>query len=101
MDAVRMEERMAAKIDPKKDVTIQPRQVERERTQFRALLLQNPNFFGNLKDSPFKAVASIASNTTYEELKCAGFHPQLNRLEAVVWVKQATGYSGDICTPGS
>jgi hypothetical protein len=92
---------MAAKIDPKKDATIQPRQVERERTQFRALLLQNPNFFGNLKDSPFKAVASIASNTTYEELKCVGFQPQINRLEAVVWVKQPTGYSGDICTPGS
>jgi hypothetical protein len=92
---------MAAKIDPKKDTTIQPRQVERERTQFRALLLQNPNFFGNLKDSPFKAVKSILSNTTYEELKCVGFQPQINRLEAVVWVKQPTGYNGDICTSGS
>jgi hypothetical protein len=27
-------------------------QVERERTQFRALILQNPNYFGNLKVSP-------------------------------------------------
>jgi hypothetical protein len=76
-------------------------QVERERTQFRALILQNPNYFGNLKVSPFSPVQSIVSNTSYEELKCVGFHPQLNRLEAVVWVKRASGYSGDICTNGS
>ncbi len=74
---------------------------ERERKQFRPLLLSNPNYFGNLKTSPFKAVKSIISNTTYEELKCVGFNPQLSRLEAVVWIKQPSGYSGGICSSGS
>lgn len=78
-----------------------PPKVERERSQFRALLLQNPNFFGNLKDSPFKPVKSILSNTSYEELKCVGFQPQLNKLEAVVWIKRDTGYGGDVCSNGS
>ncbi len=43
----------------------------------------------------------IAANSSYEELKCVGFNPQLNRLEGVVWVKQNTGYNGGICTNGS
>jgi len=92
---------MVFKSEPKKEEPRQPRPVEQERILFRSLILQNPNFFGNLKGSAFKAVKSIASNTTYEELKCVGFQPQLNRLEAVVWVKQAAGYSGGICTAGS
>lgn len=74
---------------------------EIERKQFRPLLLSNPNYFGNLKASPFKPVKTIVSNTTYEELKCVGFNPQLSRLEAVVWVKQPSGYSGGICSLGS
>ncbi len=78
-----------------------PLKVERERTQFRALILQNPNYFGNLTASPLKAIKSMVANTTYEELKCVGFQPQLNRLEAVVWVKKDAGYSGDICSGGS
>ena len=49
-----------------------------ERAQFRALLLANPNYFGNLKFSPFPAVLNIQSNTTYEEIGCAGFQPQFN-----------------------
>jgi len=77
------------------------RVVEVERTQFRPLLLSNPNYFGNLKHSAFKAVKKIVSNTTYEELKCVGFNPQLNKLEAVVWILQPSGYSGDICHAGS
>jgi hypothetical protein len=75
--------------------------VEVERKQFRPLLLSNPNYFGNLKDSAFKPVKNIVSNITYEELKCVGFNPQLSRLEAVVWIKQPSGYSGDICHAGS
>jgi hypothetical protein len=92
---------MATTKSPSKPEKEQGLRVERERSQFRALLLQNANFFGNLKDSPFKAVTSIVSNTSYEELKCVGFQPQLNRLEAVVWVKRESGYSGDVCSPGS
>ena len=73
----------------------------RERAQFRALILANPNYFGNLKESPFKAVLNIQGNTFYEEIGCVGFQPQLNRLEAVVFVKQPSGYGGDICSDGT
>lgn len=78
-----------------------PSKLELERSHFRALILQNPNYFGTLKESPFKFVKKIVSNTAYEELKCVGFQPQLSRLEAVVWVKQTAGYSGGICSSGS
>lgn len=73
----------------------------RERQQFRALILANPNYFGNLKVSPFQPVLSIQSNTFYEEIGCVGFQPQFNRLEAVVYVKQPTGYGGGICADGT
>jgi hypothetical protein len=71
------------------------------RTQFRALLLANPNYFGNLKVSPFQPVVSIQANTTFEDIGCVGFQPQFNRLEAVVYVKQAGGYGGDVCSAGT
>jgi len=48
---------------------------ERERQRFRALILANPNYFGNIKVSPFKPVLNIQSNTTYEEIGCVGFQP--------------------------
>lgn len=76
-------------------------QYTREREQFRALLTSNPNYFGNLKVSPFKPVLSIQSNTTYEELGCVGFQPQFDRLEAVVYINQPSGYGGGICSPGT
>lgn len=72
-----------------------------ERTKFRALLLANPNYFGNLKDSPFKPVKPMVGNTTYEELTCVGYNPDANLLKAVVWVKLDGGYGGKICTNGS
>jgi hypothetical protein len=74
---------------------------EVERKRFLPLLLANPNYFGNLKDSPLKPVKTIIANSSYEELKCVGFNPQLNTLEGVVWIKQTTGYGGGICTNGS
>lgn len=72
-----------------------------ERSNFLPLLLGNPNYFGNIANSPLKPVKPIAANSTYEELKCVGFNPQLNRLEGVVWIKQNSGYDGGICTEGS
>jgi hypothetical protein len=74
---------------------------ERERQQFRALILGNPNYFGNLKVSPFKPVLNISANTFYEEIGCVGFQPQFNRLEAVVYVKQPSGYGGGVCSNGT
>ena len=76
-------------------------QVPRERAHFRALVVGNPNYFGNLAESPFPPVLGLAGNTTYEEIKCVGFHPQQNRLDAVVFVKQPFGYGGGICAGGT
>jgi hypothetical protein len=77
------------------------KRVPKERSEFRALLVSNPNYFGNLRVSPFPAVINIQGNTTYEELGCVGFHPQLERLDAVVYVKQPYGYGGNVCSAGT
>lgn len=74
---------------------------QREREQFHQLLLANPNYFGNLEQSPFEAKLKIAGNTTYEQLTCVGFNPTLNQLEAHVNVKQPVGYGGSLCQAGS
>lgn len=74
---------------------------EFERKRFLPLLLSNPNYFGNIENSPLKHVKKIVANDSYEQLKCVGYNPQLNRLEGVVWIKQNTGYNGGICTNGS
>ena len=76
-------------------------EVPAERARFRGLLVGNPNYFGTLPNSPFKPVIKLQGNTTYEQLKCVGFHPQANRLDAVVFVNQPFGYGGDVCSPGS
>ncbi len=74
---------------------------EVERKRFRELLLKNPNYFGNLKVSPFELVKKIKNNTAYEELKCVGYNPHLERLEAVVYTKKDYGFNGDICSSGT
>lgn len=73
----------------------------RERGAFKALLLTNPNYFGNLVESKLQPVLPIIRNSFYEELGCVGYHPQQERLEAVVYVKQPSGYGTDICGPGT
>jgi hypothetical protein len=86
------------KIDANELPVIAP---EQARPLMRALLLANPNYFGTVKNSPIKPVLGIQEDTSYEELDCIGFQPQLSRLEAVVYVKQQSGYDGGICTDGS
>lgn len=71
------------------------------RERFRALLLQNPNYFGNIEQSKFKAVFPLKSNTTYENLGCVGYQPQTERLQAVVYVKEPSGYGGGLCGKGT
>jgi hypothetical protein len=73
----------------------------KERATFKSLLLTNPNYFGNLAQSPSKSVLAIAGNTYYEELGCVGYHPQQQYLEGVVYIYQPTGYGTDICGPGT
>ncbi len=74
---------------------------QQERQQFRALILANPNYFGNLKESTFQPVTTIRGSTFYEEIGCVGFQPQFNRLEAVIYVKQPSGYGGGVCSDGT
>jgi hypothetical protein len=72
-----------------------------QRHAFKALLLSNPNYFGNLSSSPFKPVLPISGNTHYEELGCVGYHPQQQKLAGVVYVYQTSGYGSGICGGGS
>ncbi len=72
-----------------------------ERAHYKALLLANPNYFGNLEASPFKPVLPLSGNTFYEEIGCVGYHPQQQRLEAVVYVYQPSGYGSGLCGAGS
>jgi hypothetical protein len=75
--------------------------IEKERVQFKTLLAGNPNYFGNLPNSPFPPVSKIALNTSYEEITCVGYHPDTAHLEATVQIKRATGYGGDLCQNGT
>lgn len=72
-----------------------------QRASFKKLLLTNPNYFGNLVESPFKPVLPVAGNTHYEELGCVGYHPQQEKLEGVVYIYQPSGYGTGICGPGT
>lgn len=73
----------------------------KERNTFKSLLLTNPNYFGNLAASNFPAVLPILANTFYEDLGCVGYHPQQEKLEAVVYINQPNGYGTDICGAGT
>jgi hypothetical protein len=73
----------------------------RERTQTLALVAKNPNYFGNLLDSPVAAVTKIIANTFYEDLTCVGYNSRLQALEATIDIRRATGYLGGLCTAGS
>lgn len=72
-----------------------------QRAGFKTLLLTNPNYFGNLAESPFKPVLPISGNTHYEELGCVGYHPQQQKLEGVVYIYQTAGYGTGICGQGT
>src|SRR5437016_1734345 len=43
----------------------------------------------------------FSGNVFWEELTCVGYNPQTSTLEAVVAIKQPTGYSGGLCSTGS
>src|SRR6266404_6057955 len=72
-----------------------------ERLQFPKLIAKNPNYFGTFPEFKLPAVFPLSNDTNYEELTCVGYNPDQGVLEAVIQVKQATGYSGNECTPGS
>jgi len=75
--------------------------IEPERKQFKSLIAQNPNYFGNLAESSFKAKKKIVGNSKYEEITCVGLNPRMNMLEATVAVKLPHGYGGSLCHDGT
>lgn len=77
------------------------RPYKKERQQFKSLLLANPNYFGNLEKSLLQPKVKITGNTYYEEIGCVGYQPQFERLEAVIYVYQPSGYGGNICSAGT
>ncbi len=69
-------------------------------------LLQNPNYFGTMKDAEivakYKPVFQLSNNQSfYEELDCVGYNPVTKKLGVVIIVKQAGGYGGSACSGGS
>src|SRR5260221_11772505 len=71
------------------------------RLQFPKLIAKNPNNFGSLPEVTLPSIFPLSNETTFEELTCVGYNPDQGILEAVIQVKQATGYLGNECTPGS
>ena len=90
-----------AKTPNKQNISLAKLAPELARSNMKALLLANPNYFGTLKDSKYQAVLNIQGDTAYESIGCVGYNPQLSRLEAEVNIKQDSGYLGDICSKGS
>jgi hypothetical protein len=63
--------------------------------KLRALLLANPNYFGDLSGSLLKAILNIQQNTTYESIGGIGYSAQLRQMHATIQINQNSGYSGD------
>ena len=77
--------------------------IEKERSEFNMLIAANPNFFGTLISSSYKAAKTgWTPKTKYEELTCVGYNPKLKMLEATIQIKLPYGYGGaDLCGSGS
>ena len=80
-----------------------PAEVPHERQQFKALVLANPNYFGNLELSPYKPIKFLQGDTSFEEVICTGLNPPYDRLEAIIRIKRPNGYSRNAtsASPGS
>ena len=78
-----------------------------EREKLHAILLENPNYFGTLlKTDPFAAKFKPVKvlkkgDTSYEELTCIGYNPEIQTLTGIVKINLNKGYNGGPCTPGS
>ena len=68
-----------------------------ERSHFRKILAENPDFFEFAEDS----ILPFLQDTFFEQLVSIGLNPVLNLLEAAIEIKQPDGYSGDLCSNGS
>lgn len=79
--------------------------IEKERVEFKNLIMGNPNYFGNVLDeaiaATYEPVYLMQNNTKYEEIRCVGLYPEYSLLEAVIEVKLPYGYKGPLCKEGS
>ncbi|MDR3771859.1 MAG: hypothetical protein P4L26_00850 [Terracidiphilus sp.] len=91
----------SANLAAKGSISLAKLSPELARSNFHALLLANPNYFGNLAESKFKSILSIQGDTAYESLGCVGYNPQFEQLRATINIKLDGGYSGGICSAGS
>ena len=79
-----------------------PPRIEKERLQFKELLLGNANYFGGASAKlKLPVVKKMEGNTKYESVSCIGYGPDRRLLEATVLVKLPYGYGGDLCSNGS
>jgi hypothetical protein len=79
-----------------------PADIVQARHGFKHMLVANPNYFGNLSGANVPTpVQNIQGSTYYENLGCLGLQPQFDVLKAVLYINQDSGYSGDLCSPGS
>jgi hypothetical protein len=69
--------------------------------RLRALLLGNPQYFGNVPLTSFHAVLNIQQDTTYECISCVAYDAQSKQLRATIDIKQTVGYSGVARIDGS
>jgi hypothetical protein len=64
----------------------------------RALLLANPDYFGNITSNSFKAVLRIQQNTAYESIGYVTYCHDLEQLQATILISDCTGYSEADCS---
>ena len=86
-------------------VVVETIEVPAERKHFKNLMLANPNYFGTFPNLGGKVINAFSGNTTYEQLTCLGLNPgglfADGLLEAVINIKQHSGYATDGCGPGT
>jgi hypothetical protein len=78
-----------------------PLKAEKARVEFKKLIIANPNYFGTAPKFKAKAVLQMKYSTKYEELRCVGFYPESDLLEAIIDIKLPYGFNGDLCSQGS
>lgn len=67
--------------------------------QLSQLLFNRQTF---LLSKVFSQDIQINNSISYwEEITCVGYSPEKGKLEAIISIKQSTGYSGGLCTNGS
>jgi hypothetical protein len=66
----------------------------------KAQALASPSILADLAGI-LDGLFETKGNTTYEELDCVGYNPETRTLSGVITIKRNSGYSGDLCDPGS